>query len=267
MEANSATFWEHLDELKRVIVRIAIAVIAVGCIAFAFKEQLFAVILAPQSSEFVSYRWLHSVSSIFNEVLPDDFSIKLINTELSRQFIIHIRMAIYEGILAVFPYILFEIFRFVSPALHANERKYAFGVIGWGYVMFIMGVALSYMLIFPLTFRFLSTYQVSAAVENLISLDSYISTMMLLNFTMGIVFEIPILCWLFAKLGFLTASFMREYRRHAIVILLTIAAIITPTADVVTLLLVAMPMYILYEVSILIVACSVKKPLIEVNEE
>ncbi len=259
MEANSATFWEHLDELKGVILRIIIAVVVMGMVAFAFKEQLFSVILAPQNGDFITYQYLAEVSSLFNDtesVVADNFSVRLINTQLTQQFMIHVRMAIYVGFLVVFPYLLFEIFRFVSPALHSHERRYAGGVIGWGYIMFLLGVALSYFLIFPLTFRFLGSYQVSPNVENMISLDSYISTMMMLNFTMGIVFEIPILCWLFAKLGFLTASFMRHYRRHAIVVLLTIAAIITPTADIVTLLIVALPMYMLYELSIIIVSLS-----------
>ncbi len=259
MEASSATFWEHLDELKGVLLRIAVAVIIMGMVAFLFKEQLFSVILAPQNDDFITYRYLSELSSALGEqggvTTPlEGFSVKLISTQLTQQFMVHIQMAIYVGFLVVFPYILFELFRFVSPALHHNERRYAVGVVCWGYVMFLLGVALSYLLIFPLTFRFLGSYQVSTDVENLISLDSYISTLMMLNFTMGIVFEIPILCWLFAKLGFLSASFMRHYRRHAIVILLTIAAVITPTSDIVTLLLVALPMYLLYELSIFIVA-------------
>ena len=151
------------------------------------------------------------------------------------------RVALYAAFLLIFPYILYELFRFISPALYSNERKYAFQIIASGYFMFMMGVALSYFLIFPLTFRFLGTYQVSALVENQIVLESYISTMMMLNLMMGIVFEIPILCWLFAKLGFISASFLRSYRKHAIVILLIIAAIITPTADIFTLLLVSLP--------------------------
>ncbi|MFR9603174.1 MAG: twin-arginine translocase subunit TatC [Rikenellaceae bacterium] len=261
MEANNATFWEHLDELKGVILRIIVAVVVMGMVAFTFKEQLFSVILAPQNGEFITYQYLAKVSSLFNEAQNtslDNFSVRLINTQLTQQFMIHVRMAIYVGFLVVFPYLLFEIFRFVSPALHSHERRYAGGVVVWGYIMFLIGVALSYFLIFPLTFRFLGSYQVSPDVENMISLDSYISTMMMLNFAMGIIFEIPILCWLFAKLGFLTASFMRHYRRHAIVGLLTIAAIITPTSDVVTLLLVALPMYLLYELSILIVSLTRK---------
>ena len=125
-----------------------------------------------------------------------------------------------------------DMFRFVSPALYTHERRYAVRTVGVGYLMFLSGAALNYFLIFPLTFRFLGTYQVSAEVENTITLESYMDTLLMMTLTMGIVFEIPILCWLLARLGFLTASFMRRYRRHAIVLILVAAAVITPTSDV-----------------------------------
>ena len=149
------------------------------------------------------------------------------------------------------------------PALYACERKYAVRIVGGGYAMFLMGVAVSYFLIFPLTFRFLGTYQVSGEVENMIVLQSYISTLVLMCLTMGIVFEIPILSWLFAKLGFLTADFMRRYRKHAIVIILIVAAVITPTSDVFTLSLVTLPMWVLYEASILVVNRAASKKAVD----
>jgi sec-independent protein translocase protein TatC len=151
------------------------------------------------------------------------------------------------------PYIIYQLFRFVSPALYANERRYVVQMTFWGYLLFMLGVLLNYFLIFPLTFRFLGTYQVSALVENTITLTSYVDTLMMLSLMMGIVFEIPILSWLFARLGFLTSSFMKKYRRHAIVLILIVAAFITPTSDVFTLTLVSLPMYLLYEISISVV--------------
>ena len=255
-----ATFWEHLDELKGGLVRITLGVIILGTISFFFKNELFSVILAPKNSNFITYRLLDHLSNVFP--LPGagvkSFSVKLINTQLAQQFLIHVKMAMYAGFLLIFPYILYELFRFVSPALYDKERKYAFWIIISGYIMFMLGVLLSYFLIFPLTFRFLGTYQVSPMVENYISIDSYISTMMMLNLMMGIVFEIPVLSWLFAKMGFISASFLRKYRKHAIVILLVIAAIITPTSDIFTLLIVSLPIYALYELSILLIAISNK---------
>ena len=226
-------------------------------VAFFFKEALFSVILAPKDADFITYRWLYFFSGWVTDEQAQDFYVKLINTGLAQQFMIHMKVAMCTGVLCASPYILYQLFRFVSPALYANERKYVVRVVGYGYIMFMVGVLISYFLIFPLTFRFLGTYQVSDQVENMISLQSYISTLLMMSLAMGIVFEIPILSWLFAKLGFISADFMRRYRRHAVVIILVVAAIITPTSDVFTLLLVSLPMWLLYEVSILIVKRSV----------
>ncbi len=246
------SFWEHLDALRATIVKIAAVSVVFGVAAFCFKETLFSVILAPKEEGFVTYRLLGRIAALTGSV-AEDFQVRLINTGLAQQFVIHMKAALCAGVLCASPYILYQLFRFVSPALYAKERKYAVRVVGWSYAMFLAGVLSSYFLIFPLTFRFLGTYQVSEEVENLITLDSYISTLMLMSLCMGIVFEIPILCWLFARLGFLTADFMRRYRKHAIVIILVVAAVITPTSDVFTLSLVALPMWLLYEASIRIV--------------
>ena len=172
------------------------------------------------------------------------------------------KTAMCFGVLCASPYILYELFRFVSPALYANEKKYSVRVVGWGYTMFLIGVLVSYFLIFPLTFRFLGTYQVAGDVVNMISLQSYIGTLIMMCLALGIVFEMPVLTWLFAKLGFISADFMRLYRRHAIVIILIVAAIITPTSDVFTLLLVSFPMWLLYESSILIIRKPQKQLLV-----
>lgn len=243
------TFWEHLDVLRAAIIKMAVAVAVLACLAFVFKDALFDIVLAPRSSVFLTYRLL--------DVLGGDtgaFDVQVISTGLAQQFLIHAQTALYAGVLLASPYILYQLFRFVSPALYADERRYAFGVVGWGYALFLLGVATSYFLVFPLTFRFLGTYQVSTDVPNMITLESYIGTLLSMSLAMGIVFEIPVLCWLFARLGFLTAAFMRHYRRHAVVIILVVAAIITPTSDVFTLLVVALPMWLLFEASILVVA-------------
>ena len=163
------------------------------------------------------------------------------------------------GVLCASPYMLYQLFCFVSPALHDNERKYAVAMVGSGYLMFMLGVAVSYFLIFPFTFRFLGTYQVSGEVTNMIALPSYISTMMVMCLTMGIVFEMPVMAWLFGRMGLLSAGFMRRYRRHAVVIILIVAAVITPTSDVFSLLLVSCPIYLLYETSIAVVRIANKQ--------
>ena len=213
-------------------------------VAFAMKTEVFSIVLAPTKSDFITYRWF----SQFGDIA--DFNLNLINTQLTSQFSVHMQVSIIIGIICVSPYILYSIFAFVSPALYENERKYAGLLIVAGYIMFMIGVALCYFLIFPLTIRFLGNYQVSDDVANIITLSSYIDTLTMLTLMLGIVFELPILCMLLGKMGILTADFMKEYRRHAIVIILIVAAIITPTTDVMTLMLVTLPIYLLYEVSI-----------------
>lgn len=252
------TFWDHLEELRRVLFRIAVAVVGLMLIAFFFKEEMFAIILAPKESDFIIYRLFCQMADVLllPSLCPEAFYVKLINTQLAAQFVTHMSVSFYVGFLLASPYVIYQLFRFVSPALYESEKKYSTRVIGWGYFLFMVGVLLNYFLIFPLTFRFLATYQVSETVENTITLSSYMDTLMMMNLMMGIVFEIPIISWLFAKLGFLTAGFMKHYRRHAIVIILIIGAVITPTSDVFTLLMVSIPMYLLYEVSIWIVAST-----------
>ncbi|MDE6144193.1 MAG: twin-arginine translocase subunit TatC [Muribaculaceae bacterium] len=258
-DVGKAGFWDHLDVLRGVLIRIAIVTVVAGIVAFLFKEELFSIVLAPKDESFVTYRWLSSLGSFMSPGEEDGFSVRLINTGLAQQFMIHMKMALCAGVLCVSPYILYELFRFVSPALYDTERRYATRVVGSGYLMFLTGVLVSYYLIFPLTFRFLGTYQVSGDVENLISLESYMGTLILMSLSMGIVFEMPVLCWLFARLGFLSDVFMRRYRRHAIVLILVVAAVITPTSDVFTLLAVSMPMWLLYETSIFIVKSACRK--------
>ena len=237
------TFWDHLDVLRASLIRMAIAVVIFGIVAFCMKEALFSIVLAPCSSDFVTYRLLGA----------EAFHIHLMNTGLTEQFMIHMRTAIYAGLLVASPYILYELFRFVSPGLYQNERHYAVWIVGAAYLMFIIGTLINYFVVFPLTVRFLGTYQVSPDVANMLTLQSYIDTLLGMSLVMGVVFELPVVCALMGRMGLLTDHFMAEYRRHAVVAILVVAAIITPTTDVFTLFIVALPIYLLYEVSIQIV--------------
>ena len=237
------TFWEHLDVLRASLIRMAIAVVIFGIVAFCMKDALFSIVLAPCSSDFITYRLLGA----------EAFHIHLMNTGLTEQFMIHMRTAIYAGLLVASPYILYELFRFVSPGLYQNERHYAVWIVGAAYLMFIIGTLINYFVVFPLTVRFLGTYQVSPDVANMLTLQSYIDTLLGMSLVMGVVFELPVVCARMGRMGLLTDHFMAEYRRHAVVAILVVAAIITPTTDVFTLFIVALPIYLLYEVSIQIV--------------
>ena len=222
---------------------MAVVVVLLAVAAFVMKDALFSVVLAPRSSDFVSYRLLG----------VDAFSLHLMNTGLTEQFMVHMRTALYAGLLLASPYVLYELFRFVSPGLYDNERRYAVWIVGAAYIMFLVGTAVNYFVVFPLTVRFLGTYQVSPDVDNMLTLQSYIDTLLGMNLVMGVVFELPVVCGLLGRMGLLTSGMMAEYRRHAVVAILVVAAIITPTTDVFTLFVVALPIYLLYEMSIQIV--------------
>ena len=241
--SKELTFWDHLDVLRSSLIRMAVAVAVFAVAAFVLKEQLFSVVLAPRSSDFVTYRLLG----------VEPFHLHLMNTGLTEQFMIHMRTALYAGLLVASPCVLYELFRFVSPGLYQNERRYAGWIVSAAYVMFLVGTLVNYFVVFPLTVRFLGTYQVSPDVANMLTLQSYVDTLLGMSLVMGVVFELPVVCGLMGRMGLLTDQWMNDYRRHAIVAILVVAAIITPTTDVFTLFVVALPIYLLYEVSIWIV--------------
>ncbi len=249
MKTDSLTFWDHLDVLRSSLIRMGVVVVVLAVAAFCLKDVLFSIVLAPRSSDFVTYRLLG----------VEPFSIHLMNTGLTEQFMIHMRTAIYAGLLVASPYVLYELFRFVSPGLYQNERRYALWIVGAAYLMFIVGTLTNYFVVFPLTVRFLGTYQVSPDVANMLTLQSYIDTLLGMSLVMGVVFELPVVCGLLGRMGLITNHMMAEYRRHAIVAILIVAAIITPTTDVFTLFVVALPIYLLYELSIFIVRCTRKR--------
>lgn len=243
---DSATFWEHLDELRGCFIRTIVITAVMTAVTFFLKDELFRIVLAPHDSGFITYRMLGT----------GPFTLHLMNTGLTEQFMIHVKMAFYAGLLLASPYVLYVLFGFIAPALYSNERRYAVRITLSAYIMFITGTLLNYFLIFPLTVRFLGTYQVSPDVDNMLTIQSYTDTLITMNLVMGVVFELPVVCWLLAKAGVINGHLMSLYRRHAIVAILIVAAIITPTTDVFTLFVVSLPIWLLYELSILIVRSS-----------
>lgn len=237
------TFWEHLDVLRGSLIRMIVASVIAGLAAFGFKDILFNVVLAPSDSSFFMFRLMGA----------EPFKIHLINTGLTEQFMIHMKVALLAGLLIASPYLLYVLFRFISPALYENERRISVRLTVSAYLMFLVGVLVNYLLIFPLTVHFLGTYQVSADIDNMLTISSYVDTLLMMTLVFGIVFEIPVVCWLLARFGMLKAEWMRRFRRHAIVVILIISAVITPTSDIFTLLIVSLPIWLLYELSILIV--------------
>ena len=246
------TFGGHLEVLRRMLFRVLVATAVFACAIFCFKDITFDLLLAPSQSDFILYRWIEQ----FLAMLGSDFhfapfEVDLIATDLSSQFMTHISTSLYLGLLCASPYILFELFRFISPALYENERKYSIPVLLTIYTLFIVGVLMSYFILFPISFRFLGTYSVAEQVRSTITLDSYISTFVTLTLVMGVVFQLPVIAYFLAKLGFIDGEMLAKYRQYAFLIIMIVAAVITPP-DLMTLVLVTIPLYLLYEVSIIV---------------
>lgn len=251
------SFWDHLEELRWTLFRIVIALVVFAVGAFIIMPWLFdTVILGPAKGDFILYRWMCKLSTLlpfFPEFCDSAFNMKMINIELTAQFFRHISTSFWVALVLLFPYIIFEIWLFVSPALYDHEKKNVRWVFLLGTIMFFLGCAVGYFIIFPMAMRFLYMYSLSDVVHNEISLDSYMNNFLALILVMGIVFELPLISWLLSQVGILKKSFFKKYRRHAIVILTFAAAVITPTGDPFTLALVFFPLYGLYELSVIFV--------------
>ena len=259
------TFGGHLEVMRRMLMRILAVVTALAVALFCLKDAVFRLLLAPKEWDFVTYRaieraaqWAQGAWAAWTGGAAgapfrfEPYSVELISTELSAQFMMHLTASAVLAVLLASPYVLWELFRFVSPALYEHERRHSAALGVAVYALFAVGVAMNYFVIFPISFRFLGTYQVDASIANTITLESYVTTFATLTFVMGLVFQLPVLALVLGRLGLLSAGFMRRYRRHAAVLVLVAAAIITPP-DVFTLVLVAVPLYLLYEACILIV--------------
>ena len=251
-DKNMMTFGGHLEVLRRMLFRILAVVLAMATAIFCFKEETFGLLMAPSQWNFVTYRtiedFLHWLGS---DITFNEFHVNLIATDLSSQFMTHLSTSLILGLLCASPYILVELFIFITPALYENEKKYSVLVAAVIYIQFIVGVLMSYFVLFPISFRFLGTYSVSGMVESNITLSSYISTFTTLTFVMGLVFQLPVIAYFLGKMSVVTADVLSHYRKHSIIVIMLLAAIITPP-DLMTLILVTIPLYLLYEVSILI---------------
>ncbi|MCH5247712.1 MAG: twin-arginine translocase subunit TatC [Muribaculaceae bacterium] len=265
-------FWDHLDALRKVIFKIGATVILAAVLLFIFMRPIMdSVILAPCSGDFCLYRFLDflnndSDSAWVPSLGSEGFNVTLINIELASQFFIHMSLSCWLAFVLVFPVVIYQLWTFVRPGLYPHERRGAVKAFAFGNIMFYAGVATGYFLVFPLTLRFLADYQLSEKIPNTISLSSYMDNFLMIILLMGIVFELPLLAWMLGRMGLLTRRFFSTYRKHAIVFLLIMAAIITPTGDPFTLFMVFLPIYLLWEGSSFIVPKPAEPPK-ETNEE
>lgn len=259
------SFFDHLDVLRKHLIRSSIAILAFTTLAFIYYDFIFdQIIMGPKNPQFWTYRMMCALGDRFD--LGPDFCItkipfNIINTEMAGQFTLQMNSSLMIGVVLGFPYLLFEVWRFVKPALHEKERKSASGFTFYATLLFLIGIMFGYYIIAPLSISFLAGYTVSSIINNQITIDSYLSTVATLTLGSGIIFELPIVIFILSKLGVMTPKFMRSSRRYATVIILIIAAIVTPTPDLLTMLTVSFPLFLLYEVSIYISARVEKKKL------
>ena len=234
------SFWDHLEDLRKSIIRMILVLTGVALVLFLLKGFLFdGIILGPSRADFPFYR-----------LVGLDFSLPLVNLEVAAQFMIHMKVTFICALILTFPYIIYEIWRFIAPALYEREKKAVKGAFMFASVLFYLGVLVGYLIVFPVMLNFFADYQVSEAVPNTFSLSSYISLFSSTVLAFGIVFEFPTVIVVLSALGIVTRENLREYRKHAICIILILAAIITPTGDPFSLMVCSVPLYVLYEFSI-----------------
>lgn len=249
------TFLEHLEALRWHLIRSVLAIMIFAVIAFFYREVVFdGILLAAMYPDFLTYRalcWLSHTLLHDNSLCIEAMHFYLINVSMSGQFTTHMKVSLFAGLVLAFPYLLWEVWRFIKPALYHKERRYASGLVFWGSFLFFSGIAFGYYLIAPMSIYFLGNYQVSSLVTNQIHVGSFIDTVVVTTFGSGLLFELPIVVYFLAKVGIVSAAFLRRTRRISYVIILIVAAIITPP-DATSQIIVSIPLFLLYEVSIFI---------------
>jgi sec-independent protein translocase protein TatC len=255
------SFFDHLEALRWHLIRSALAIVVFTIGVFAYYTWIYNnIIMAPSKPDFWTFRMMCDLGAFLHrDMCPSKINIQLINTEMAGQFTLQIDSSLMIGLVLGIPYLLFELWKFIKPALHEKERKAASGFVFYASFLFLTGVLFGYYVITPISLNFLAGYTVSSSIQNLFSIDSYISSVSTLTIATGLVFELPILVYILANLGILTPKFMRETRRYAIVIILIVAAVVTPTPDMLTMTVVAIPLFLLYELSISVAAVVEKR--------
>ncbi len=265
-EGNEMSFLDHLEELRWHLIRSALAIVFFMIFAFIFIGDIYnKVILAPAKTDFWTYRMMCKLSALVNApgLCVQELNFELMSREVSGQFVMALTSAAIIGLVFAFPYVFWEIWRFVKPGLKPSELKSARGAVFYVTFLFFSGVFFGYYIVSPLAINFLVNFQIDPSIKNQFDISSYISILATLTLACGVAFQLPIAIFILTKIGVIGPEFMRTYRKHAVVVILIVAAVITPSPDVTSQLLVAFPLYILYEISILISAKEVKRKLEE----
>jgi sec-independent protein translocase protein TatC len=247
-------FLDHVEDLRWHIIRSAVAILIGAIIVFIKVEWIFdKIILGPAHKDFISYKWFCALGKLvhYDAFCLGDIQMKFQNTAVTGQFMMSLSVSLMLGFILAFPYVLWELWKFIKPALRPSEIKMANGIVFWCSVLFFSGVAFSYFIVAPYTINFFGNYKLSPMFENIITIDNYYDTMSNMILALGIVFELPILVYFLSRIGILTPEFLRAKRRYAFIILFILAEIITPP-DLFSCLLVFIPLYILFEISVTI---------------
>lgn len=266
---SEMSFFEHLEALRWHLIRAAMSIVVFTSVAFWQYDFIFNdIIMGPFNPKFWTYRMMCKLGNLLHMSgwCLDKINGKIINTEMAGQFTLQINSCVMIGVILGFPYLLFEIWQFIKPALHEKERKAASGFVFYASFLFILGILFGYFIIAPESIRFLAGYTISPMIQNTFTIDSYLSSVATLTLGTGLVFELPILIYILASIGILNAPFMRRTRRYAIVLILIIAAIITPTPDMITMSVVAAPLLVLYEIGIMVAAAVGKRKALKSEE-
>lgn len=259
---DDMSFLDHLEDLRWHLIRICVAVLIAATIAFIFKSFIFdTVLFGPKSMDFPTYKLLCNIATYFNmdtTLCADEFPFKIQARKMATQFSAHIWTSILAGFIIAFPYIIYQLWKFISPGMKQNERKNSRGFIVISSLLFFLGVLFGYYIITPLSINFLGTYTVSENISNEFDLDSYIGLLRASVLACGVIFELPIIIYFLAKIGLVTPEFLRKNRKIALVLVLILSAIITPP-DVASQIIVAIPVLVLYEISIFIAKFVIRK--------
>ncbi len=248
-DANELSFFEHIEVLRWHILRAAASVLIISLVVFFSKTLVFQyIILGPTHADFVTYQVFCNISPEFC-FYPEN--LQIITRDIQEQFICHLKVSLWLGVIVAFPYVFYEFWKFIRPGLYKNEVKAARGIVFICSLLFLLGVSFGYFVISPIAITFLSSYSVSPEVANTTTLAALVNNMTMFTLPVGLVFEMPVVMFFLAKIGIVSSAFLRQYRRHAIVVIIVVAAVITPP-DAISQMMVAIPLYTLYEVSIIV---------------
>lgn len=262
-EEKEMTFLDHLEELRWHVIRAVGAIIIFMIAAFIYIEEIFThVVFAPAKVNFIFFKWmcqLGEVTGATEALCVTDLPFKVQSRNMTGQFMMSITASFVIGLIVAFPYVIWELWSFVKPGLENKERKFSRGAVVAVSSLFLLGISFGYFILSPMTIWFLSTYTISDMIVNEFDITSYVSTVSSLVLGCGLLFQFPVVVYFLTKIGMVTPQLMRNYRRHAVVVIIVLGAVVTPSADPFSLAIISIPLYVLYEISIFTSAAVLRK--------